>query len=43
MISWRAKFSLSRHLIFADSVANGNTRDDGENKLRVALKNEREE
>ena len=43
MISRRAKFSSSSHLIFPDSMANENMRDDGENKLRVASRKRKEE
>ena len=39
MISRRSKVSSSRHLIFADSIANQNIEDDGGNQLRVALRN----
>ena len=39
MISRRSKVSSSRHLIFADSIANQNIGDDGGNQLRVALRN----
>ena len=39
MISRRSKVSSSRHLIFADSIANQNIGDDGGNQRRVALRN----
>ena len=38
MILRIAKFSLLRHLIFADSIVNENMKVDGGNKLRVALR-----
>ena len=43
MISRRAKFSSSNHLIFLDSMTNENMRDVGENKLRVASRKRKEE